>query len=539
MNSKGQKAKRAALYCRVSTFDQGKGDYSSLEDQEQRLRRSAEADGYEIYRVYKEVGSSATLEREQLKRMLSECEHFDAIFVTKLDRLSRSMHDWCEINVHMDRHEVALVCTTQKIDTSTPMGRFFRDLLMLFAQFEREMIAERTFEKMLEQARLGRWGGGHSILGYDVVNKKLVKNEGEAGIVSAIFRKYLELGSLARTGRWANLQGYRTKAHSYSSGRSVAPKRFERADIQRMLTNSLYIGKVRFDNIEFPAEHPAIVPAELFMEVQKLMAARKEKPRRAGQKQQDTLLLGTLRCGYCGSAYTSSFVNKKGGNGETKRYYYYKCGRKIKGDAKQCPSADLRADVIDRAFTRFFHELAQEPEKLDAVLRAAEKVSKDGCGPIEKERDKLSQELSRVERQALALVDRLTDPELTDVSAIKARLTDFDGQQKSLKARITELTLQLRDRRDQVISLDEVREAYKQFDRLWDELTFSEKQYAVRLLVQEVQLLFEKGKDAGQMKIKAWGRAPVPVKVKIADFRKLRNQDVWLPELDSNQQPRD
>ena len=260
--------------------------------------------------------------------MLADLGKFDAVFVTKLDRLSRSMHDWCTINELMDRHAVALVCTTQKIDTSTPMGRFFRDLLMLFAQFEREMIAERTYEKMAEQARRGRWGGGHQILGYDAVGKKLVPNEKEASVVREIFSKYLELGSIARTSRWANLQGYRTKHLKYASGREVPPRKFTRADVYRILTNVLYVGRVRFDDAEYPGEHAAIVEERTFAEVQQLLAARKEKPRRGDQKQQDTLLLGLLKCGFCGSAYTSSFVNKRRKGGEMQRYYYYKCTRK-------------------------------------------------------------------------------------------------------------------------------------------------------------------------------------------------------------------
>jgi site-specific DNA recombinase len=301
--------RRAALYCRVSTFDQNRGDYSSLEDQESRLRRAAEAEGYEIHDAFKEVAGSATLEREGLQRLLAELDQCDAVFVTKLDRLSRSMHDWCVINEELDRHGVALVSTTQKIDTGTPMGRFFRDLLMLFAQFEREMIAERTYEKMAEQARRGRWGGGHAILGYDVVAKKLVVNEREAAQVRALFARYLELGSVARTARWANLQGDRTKRLRYASGREVAPRKFTRADVYRILTNVTYVGKVRFDDAEYAGEHGGIVDEKTFVEVQQLLAARKEQPRRGDQKQQDTLLLGLLRCGFCGSAYTSSFVN--------------------------------------------------------------------------------------------------------------------------------------------------------------------------------------------------------------------------------------
>ena len=172
-----KKAKRAAIYCRVSTFDQNRGDYSSLEDQEQRLRRAVEDDGHEVFQVYKEVANSANLERDELKKMLGKLDDIDVVYVTKLDRLSRSMSDWCRLNELLEEKECALVSVTQKIDTTTTMGRFFRDLLMLFAQFEREMIAERTYEKMAEQAKQGRWSGGRPILGYDVVNKKLIVNK--------------------------------------------------------------------------------------------------------------------------------------------------------------------------------------------------------------------------------------------------------------------------------------------------------------------------------------------------------------------------
>jgi site-specific DNA recombinase len=528
--------RRAALYCRVSTFDQSRGDYSSLEDQESRLRRAAEADGYEVFDVYKEVASSATMDREQLHRLLAEAEQFDAVFVTKLDRLSRSMHDWCAINERLDQHHVALVCTTQKIDTSSPLGRFFRDLLMLFAQFEREMIAERTYEKMAEQARRGRWGGGHQILGYDVVGKKLIINETEAVVARALFAKYLELGSLARTARWANLYGYRTKHLKYTSGREVPPRKFTRADVYRILTNLLYIGKVRFDELDYPGEHAGIIDEKTFAEVQQLLAVRKEQPRRGDQKQQDTLLLSILRCGFCGSAYTSSFVNKRLKGGDVQRYYYYKCTKKNKLEACACPGADLRADMIDAAFVAYFRQLAQEPKQLEAVLKAAQGMAQQGTAPIEKERNRLVKDLAEEEKQTRVLLDRLSDPALAELDSVKVRLAEHDTRQKQLQDQIAELTLQLRQRREQVIAPDEVLAAFRQFDELWQEMGFAERQYAVRLLVKEVQVLVRKGEMEGRLNIEAWGRRPTPLDVQVADFRsrKLRNQDGRLPDQDSN-----
>ncbi len=521
---KQQKRPRAVLYCRVSTFDQNRGDYSSLEDQESRLQRAAEADGYEVFQVFKEVASSTNLERDELTKLLGKLDEIDAVYVTKLDRLSRSMHDWCRVNELLDQNDVALVSVTQKIDTSTPMGRFFRDLLMLFAQFEREMIAERTYEKMAEQAARGRWSGGRPILGYDVDGKTIVVNDEEKKIVAAIFDKYLELASIAKTARWANMQGYRTKHVQCKNGREFKPRKFTRADIQRMLSNITYVGKVRFDGVEYEGEHDGIIPEDKFLQVQELLAAKKDKPRRGDQRQQDTLLLGIIRCGFCGGACTSSFVNKKGKDGKVRRYYYYKCTTKSRRDAKACPSADLRATLIDDAFVQYFRQLAHEPKHLEAVLKAADEASRQGVGEFEAERSELSRLLSTAERESMTLVDRLADPEL-------------EHDQQVLKSRITDLTLQIRDRRDQNLSLAEIREAFEHFDEIWVELDFEERQYAVRLLVKEIELNFKKGDKQGEMKIQAWGRRPTPLSVELRDYRssKLRNQDGRYPRLDSNQ----
>ncbi len=477
-------AKRAAIYCRVSTFDQNRGDYSSLEDQEQRLRRAVDDDGGEVFQVFKEVASSANLERDQIKKMLGKLGEFDVIYVTKLDRLSRNMSDWCKLNELLDESNCALVSVTQKIDTTTTIGRFFRDLLMLFAQFEREMIAERTYKKMAEQAKKGRWGGGRPILGYDAVDKKLIVNQKERKLVGILFDKYLELASLSRTCRWANDQGYQTKHCSLQNGKEVTSRKFRRADIQRMLNNITYIGKVRFDEMEFDGEHEGIIDAKKFAEVQKLMEAKKDKPRRGDQSQQDTLLLGILRCGYCGCAYTTSFVNKKMKDGSVRRYYCYKCTTKSRQDANACCGADLKSNMIDQAVVDYIRDFSQQPQLLKAVVEAFVEATRAGVKGLEKERTALSKQLSKQKKDSISLVSRLTDPELSGIPAIKDRLSELEADQQSLKSQITELTLQIRDRGDLDVSTEEVQSAYADFAGLWDELEFDERQYATRLLLK-------------------------------------------------------
>jgi site-specific DNA recombinase len=288
----------------------------------------------------------------------------------------------------------------------------------------------------------------------------------------------------------------------------------------------------RFDNAEYPGAHQAIVPEERFLAVQQLLSAKKDKPRRGDQVQQDTLLLGILRCDFCGGAYTSSFVNKKSTNGGTRRYYYYKCTTKSKSEAAACAGADVRADLIDQAFVSNFRRLAQQPERLQSVVKAAEEAAQSGTGGLESERNRLAKQLAAAERSSATLVDRLTDPDLAGLGSVKRRLAELEQQQRQLAARITDLTLQIRDRREGTLSIDEVRGAFANFDELWDELTFQERQYAVRLLVKQVQLHFEKGNPTGQMKIEARGRRPTPLSVCLRDFRdrKLRSHAGRLPD---------
>ncbi len=426
---------------------------------------------------------------------------------------------------------------TQKIDTTTTMGRFFRDLLILFAQFEREMIAERTYEKMAEQAKQGRWSGGRPILGYDVADEKLIVNKKEIKLVRMIYDKYLELAPISRTARWLNDNGYQTKHIKYQNGREVKPRKFRRADIQRTLNNITYIGKLRFDGMEFEGEQEGIVDEKKFVEVQKLLNAKKDKPRRGDQSQQVALLLGLLRCGFCGCAYTASFVNKKMKDGTKRRYYYYKCTTKSRTGAKGCCGADLKSEMIDEAVVEFIQELAKKPKLLRAVIEASAEATRVGVSELEKDRAKLSEEITKLEKDSM----RLADPAMSGISAIKTRLTKLESEQQNLKSKITDLTLQIRDRRDLDISTEEVEAAYKDFSGLWEELEFDERQYALRLLLKEITLTFKKKEKEGEIKIEAWGRNAKPLQICLEKrkSKKLRNQDVRHPRQDSNLRPTD
>ncbi len=196
--------------------------------------------------------------------------------------------------------------------------------------------------------------------------------------------------------------------------------------------------------------------------------------------------------------------------------------------------------MIDGAFVQYFRELAHQPETFESILKAADEAAREGVGELEAERTRLTRQLSTAERESLALVDRLTDPELSGISAIKKKLAELEREQQVLTSKITKLTLTIRDRRDHTLSAQEIREAFGHFDEVWEELDFEERQYAIRLLVKEIELHFEKGQKQGEMRIEAWGRHPTPVSVELGKYRsakKLRNQDGRYPRQDSNLRP--
>ena len=250
------------------------------------------------------------------------------------------------------------------------------------------------------------------------------------------------------------------------------------------------------------------------------------------------MLLGLVKCDFCGSAYTSSFVNKKMKDGTKRRYYYYKCGQKTKRNAEACQGADLRAELVDKFVVDYFFDLANDSKKLKAVLNAASKASVDGSKEMEKQRKRATTRLTKLEKESMALVDKLSDPSIAGLSSVKKKLIELEYEQRELHSQITDLSLQIRDRREQKLAPAEIKKMYADFAGIWEELTFDERQYVIRLMIQEIRVRFVKKAKEGEFKIKAWGRSPKPLKARLdAIKKKLRNQDVWHPQQDSNLQP--
>jgi site-specific DNA recombinase len=242
-----------------------------------------------------------------------------------------------------DQHGVSFVSVTQQFNTTHSMGRLTLNILLSFAQFEREIISERTRDKMAATRRKGKWSGGHPVLGYDVVDRKLVINEAEAACVREIFELYLEHQSLISTIQELNRRGWKTKRWTIKKGGESGGRPFDKGNLHGLLTNVLYIGQVRYKDEVHPGEQAGIADPVLFERVQALLLDNLRTDGAATRSRFAALLTGLLRCVPCGCSMPHTHTVKR-----NTRYRYYVCLHAQKQGWSACPSRSVPAAEIER-----------------------------------------------------------------------------------------------------------------------------------------------------------------------------------------------
>ena len=423
MNRDNEK-KIAAIYCRVSTFEQGQGDFSSLKGQEDLLGEYCKNKKWDVADVYIDRASGSSLEREEIKRLLEDAEEgkFNVLLATKLDRVSRSVLDYLDLDKRLTALDIDIVFSTQNIDTTTPAGKMQRNIMLAFAEFERDMIAERTREKLFYQAQQGFWGGGHTILGYDVENKKLVVNQIEAELVRRIFGYYLEERSLGKVAEKLNNAGYRAKERTTKKGEKKGGGLFNKDSINRILRNKIYLGKITYKNEEFKGLHSSIIDEGIFKSVQHALE-RSRVERVYLQRESNLLLLGLLKCGNCGSSMTTSFTTRDG-----ERYYYYKCVNKSKSGKDKCSARDLPSQEIDRFIESLIIQIASSDPLFNSVFSQLSHNKKEELVRLKRDRDDLNKNKNKISSEIGNLLKFITRENVGDSKSIKKRLDLLEGQ---------------------------------------------------------------------------------------------------------------
>lgn len=275
MTTKKTQAIQCAIYTRVST-DQGLDqEFNSLDAQYEAskayIRSQAHAGWAQIRTRYDDGGfSGGNTDRPALQQLLEDvgAGKIDVIVVYKVDRLTRSLADFAKLVELFDKHGVSFVSVTQQFNTTTSMGRLTLNVLLSFAQFEREVTSERIRDKIAASKRKGLWVGGMAPLGYDTKDRQITVNDPEAEVVRAICRRYLDLGSLNLLMADLRRRGVVTKRRTLKSGKSAGGIPFTRGPLAHLLRNRFYIGEVKFKGEILPGEQPAIMERDLFEAVQ-------------------------------------------------------------------------------------------------------------------------------------------------------------------------------------------------------------------------------------------------------------------------------
>ena len=420
---------RCAIYTRKSSEEGLEQEFNSLQAQREACEafiNSQRHEGWVCLRAAYDDGgfSGATMDRPALQQLLAEITagRIDTIVVYKIDRLTRSLADFAKIVEILDARGASFVSVTQQFNTTTSMGRLTLNVLLSFAQFEREVIGERIRDKIAASKKKGMWMGGVPPLGYQAQDRKLIIVDSEAEIVRLIFRRYAELGSVRLLKDELDARSIQSKLRTSASGRISGGKPFARGALYLMLQNRIYLGEIVHNQQSYAGEHEPIVDQPLWDAVQAQLAGNDAEPRNCGKTRQPSLLAGML-FDRDGNRMTPSHAGRKG-----TRYRYYVSGSLITKDrtensaALRIPAAEIE-DLVNNRVHRWLLDpgsiykststrLADSSMQQRLLARAAEIGKHWPELPVARKRAVLTALIERIEVSVDQIDIRLRPPRL-------------------------------------------------------------------------------------------------------------------------------
>jgi site-specific DNA recombinase len=479
---------RCAIYTRKSTEEGLQLEFNSLDAQREAaeafVRSQANEGWVRLPEHYSDGGyTGANTDRPALQRLLTDIEagRVDAVVVYKIDRLSRSLLDFARLMEVFDRHRVCVVSVTQQFNSGTSMGRMVLNLLLTFAQFERELIAERTRDKMSASRRKGKYVGGAPVLGYDVdpARKRLVVNENEAAKVRAIFGLYVEHGSLLPVVQELERRRWTTKRWSTRKGAERGGRPFTKTSLHKLLTCVVYTGKVRYKNELYDGEQPALVDAAVWQRVQALLSRNGRSGGREVRNRFGALLRGLLRCASCGCAMAPTHTTRKA----NKRYRYYVCTNAQKRGWHCCPSKSIPAGEIERYVVEQIRGIGQDPALVRETLdRAVQQVDEERTA-LQAERRGLERDVRCWDEEIRSALGELG---ASESAAALPRLADLQERLRYAEQRAAEIQTRLDALDHERITEGEVAAALGSFDPVWNALSPREQVRVIHLLIERV-----------------------------------------------------
>ncbi len=457
---------RCAIYTRKSDDENLDNDFNSLDAQREACSNYIKAQsslGWVLLPTeYSDGGySGSNTDRPGFQRLIADVEagEVDTIVVYKIDRLSRSLRDFVQLMDLFDRHGVSFISTTQRFDTSSSMGKLTLNILMSFAEFERDVTRERILDKIAGAKRKGKHCGGVPILGYNTVEKKLVINQDEAKLVRHIFERFCALPSTTQLADELNEAGHRTKSWPTVTGRVMGGHEWTKAHLYSLLNNPKYVGLVPHRGQTYQGEHAAIVPQKLWDDAHAILKENYAERVDRTRTETPALLRGVIKCGHCGCSMGATYTSRRG-----RQYRSYLCTQAAKRGYATCPVKSVGAGTIEAVVVG----------QLRAVLRSPELTAKT----YHEVKLRGAEELDRLRKERAQLV-KAGDPD--------RRLDTIDHDIRVLET--------------QGISENEVIVALQRFDVVWGELFPAEQARIVGLLIERVEV----HEDGIQLRIRTDG----------------------------------
>ena len=477
---------RCAVYTRKSTEEGLQQEFNTLDAQRESGEAYIAAQKHEGWVClpdrYDDGGfTGGNMDRPAVQRLMKDIEagKVDCVVVYKVDRLSRSLLDFARIMEAFDKNKIAFVSVTQQFNTSTSMGRLMLNVLLSFAQFEREIISERTRDKIAAARRKGKFAGGRPVLGYDLLSNptgpKLLVNDDEAAQVRAIFELYLKYEALIPTVMELDRRGWTTKVWQTKGGRRVGGRPFDKNMLYHLLTNVVYLGKVQYRDEVHPGEHAAIVDEQIWQRVQAMLQRNRRTGGALVRNKHGALLKGLLHCAPCkcsmGHAYTAQ---------GTKRYRYYVCLKAQKRGWHNCPTKSVPAGEIERFVVEQIKGIGKDPTVLAETLRQARGQGQRSLAELEAEEGGLGRELARHNAELRKLASGVKNGEKAGALAnLQDRIRAAEQRATEIREQVVALSREMVDER-------EVEAALSVFDPMWDTLSPREQARIIHLLVERV-----------------------------------------------------
>jgi site-specific DNA recombinase len=387
---------RCAIYTRKSTEEGLDQEFNSLDAQREAAEAFVQSQRREgwitLPELYDDGGfTGANMDRPALTRLIHAVEagQLDCVVVYKVDRLSRSLLDFTRMLSVFEKHKVSFVAVTQQFNTSTSLGRLTLNILLSFAQFERELIGERTRDKMSAARKKGKWTGGYPPLGYDIVpgGGRLVINEAEAARVRAIFALFETHGSVLLTLQEIERRDWRLKSWTTKTGVTHPGGPFAMNSLRRILGNIIYTGSIQHHGKPYPGEHASLVETGTWERVQSLIAQGPVVTRGRARNKHLALLNGLLYCESCATRMVYTYAMKNG-----RKYPYYLCLNAQRKGWAECPAKSLPAQAVEESVlekiregqTGIFDppvwEQLDRSRQVEAIQAVVERIGFDGVG---------------------------------------------------------------------------------------------------------------------------------------------------------------